>query len=230
MWRVLLWSMTAIAVADTLYLAWLWPDWRRLASGPIPQSQFMRTFEARQRTERHPIRLDWHPVSRWQLPRSLKRAVVVAEDCRFYSHHGIDFEAIGDALRYDWEAKRFAYGASTISQQTVKNLFLSADRSPLRKWHELVLTLAMEAHLSKQRILELYLNDAEFGPGIYGAEAAAEHYWGIPASDLDLEQSIELAATLPDPREDNPRSRTRAFIERRDKILHNMDLLIQPNP
>jgi len=146
------------------------------------------------------------------------RAVIVAEDSRFYEHEGVDLEALKEAMEYNLSQKRLAYGASTLSQQITKNLFLNPSRNPLRKWHELVLTLGMERNLSKRRILEYYLNLAEFGRGIYGVEAAARYYWDVPVSRLSWRESIELAATLPSPVANNPRSNTRAFKRRVNKI------------
>ncbi len=121
-------------------------------------------------------------------------------------------------MEYNLSKQRMVYGASTISQQTVKNLFLSPSRDPLRKWHELVLTLGMERNLSKQRILEYYLNVAEFGRGIYGVDAAARHYWDVPVYRLGRREAIELAATLPSPVRHNPATRTRAFNKRVQRI------------
>ena len=146
------------------------------------------------------------------------RAIVVAEDARFYEHSGIDMEALQAAMEYNLSEKRLVYGGSTISQQTVKNIFLSASRNPLRKWHELLLTIGMERNLTKKRILELYLNVAEFGRGVYGVEAAARYYWGIPASRLSANQAIQLAATLPSPVAHNPDTKTRFFNKRVRKI------------
>ena len=152
------------------------------------------------------------------MPRDLRRAVITAEDARFYEHHGIDLLAFIDAMDTNLELKEFKYGGSTISQQTIKNLYFSSARNPLRKWHELVLTLGMEMKVSKQRILTTYLNIAEFGEGIYGAEAAAQYYWHIPARLLNERQCAELAASLPSPKKSNPQSRSRYFTQRADKI------------
>ena len=146
------------------------------------------------------------------------RALIVAEDSRFYTHAGVDLEAFQAAMEENISKKQFIYGGSTISQQTVKNMFLSASRNPLRKWHELVITLGMERNLSKKRILEIYLNVAEFGRGVYGVEAASLHYWGVPSSELSARQAIELAATLPSPIKHNPATRTRAFENRVRRI------------
>ena len=146
------------------------------------------------------------------------RALIVAEDANFYSHRGVDIDALKEAMEYNLSEKRLIYGGSTISQQTVKNVFLSPSRNPLRKWHELVLTIGMERSLSKKRILEHYINVAEFGRGIYGVDAAARYYWGIPASRLSIRQAIELAATLPSPVDNNPKTRTNFFNRRIKKI------------
>ncbi len=208
--------------ADAAYLAWIWPDWNALANGPVPRSRFIERYE--QERARH---ADWPPL-RWkavpyaQIPDHLRRAAVVAEDSRFYTHSGIDLQAIHEAMDYNLEQGRIVYGASTISQQTVKNLFLSPSRDPLRKWHELLLTWRMERHLSKRRILELYLNVAEFGQGIYGVQAAARHYWNVSVQELTPWQAIQLVATLPSPREDNPATRTRTFHHRVDKIARHL--------
>lgn len=148
----------------------------------------------------------------------MTRALIVAEDAHFYSHNGIDTDALKEVMEYNLSKKRFVYGGSTISQQTIKNIFLSPSRNPLRKWHEFVLTIGMERNLSKKRILSLYLNIAEFGRGIYGVNAAAQYYWGIPASRLSVKQAVELAATLPAPVKHNPNTRTKFFLKRVKKI------------
>lgn len=212
---------------DTLYLYWTWPDWEKLATGPIPKSSFIQAYEA---AEKKPAPLRWQPVPYAQISPWMRRAVIVAEDSRFYSHEGVDLEAMREAIEYNWEQGRVVYGASTISQQTAKNLFLSPSRNPLRKWHELVLTWGMESNLKKRRILELYLNVAEFGPGIYGVEAAARRYWGINAVDLGFEEAIELAATLPSPKHDNPATRTRSFLQRKEKIRRHFQIAISAAP
>ena len=121
-------------------------------------------------------------------------------------------------MKYNLARGRMVYGGSTISQQTAKNLFLSPSRNPLRKWHELILTLTMEGHLSKRRIMEYYLNVAQFGRGIFGVDAAARHYWGIPASRLSRRQAIELAASLPSPSATNPSARSKTYLSRVNKI------------
>lgn len=219
--RTLHWGLRLLPVLimmDFGYLVGIWPDWDLYTEGPIQRSSFIRSYEfERHRHEDWP-RLRWNPVSIEVIPRSMVRAVIVAEDARFYEHEGVDVEALKEAMEYNLSEKRLVYGGSTISQQTVKNVFLSPSRNPLRKWHELLLTVGMERNLSKKRILEHYLNVAEFGRGIYGVDAAARHYWGVSASRLTSRQAIELAATLPSPVDNNPRTRTRSFRNRVNKI------------
>jgi monofunctional biosynthetic peptidoglycan transglycosylase len=207
-----------IVVMDTGYLIGIWPDWKIYAEGPILKSNFIRTYVTERYRHRDWPELRWQPVSINEIPQHMSRALIVAEDARFYSHSGIDTEALKDAMERNFSEKRFVFGGSTISQQTIKNIFLNPSRNPLRKWHEFVLTLGMEQNLRKKRILELYLNLAEFGRGIYGVNAAALYYWGIPASELSETQAIELAATLPSPVENNPATRTKAFLKRVDRI------------
>jgi monofunctional glycosyltransferase len=144
------------------------------------------------------LRHTWVPYSR--ISEHLKRAVVAAEDAKFLDHEGFDWEAIQEAMRKNEKRGRVVAGASTISQQLAKNLFLSGDRSWLRKAQEAAITWMMERTLSKRRILEIYLNVAEWGEGIFGAEAAARHHFAVPASALSVEQSAWLAAILPSPR------------------------------
>jgi monofunctional biosynthetic peptidoglycan transglycosylase len=211
------------ALADAYYLSTLLRTFGALASGPPPRSAFMRAYESER--ARHPGQppLDWRPVPLDRVSPHLQRALVVAEDSRFWTHDGVDVEALREAFSTNLERGDVVFGGSTISQQTAKNLFLSGSRDPLRKWHELVLALAMERRLSKRRILELYVNVAEFGLGVYGAEAAAWRYFGVPAAELSPWQAAELAASLPSPRRHNPSTDTRSFRNRRDRVLAHIE-------
>lgn len=223
--RVLRWTlriMLIAAIVDLFYLTLTWPDWKTLAAGPIPKSSFMEEYGARRAQDQRLPRLRWRPVPFAAIPKTLIRAVILAEDARFYEHSGFDLIAFKEAMSYNLAEGRLALGASTISQQTVKNLFLSPSRDPLRKWHELVLTWGMERNLSKRRILELYLNIAEFGTGIYGVQAASEAYFGVPVSQISTEQAAALAATLPSPDHNNPATRTGFFERRAAKILRRL--------
>ncbi len=213
-WKILL----LIFVMDTGYLIGIWPDWKIYAEGPIQQSSFIRNYISEHYRHRDWPRLRWQPVSINKIPKHMVRALIVAEDARFYSHSGIDTDALKEVMEYNLSKKRFIYGGSTISQQTIKNIFLSPSRNPMRKWHEFALTIGMERNISKKRILSLYLNIAEFGRGIYGVNAAAKYYWGIPASRLSTKQAVELAATLPAPVKHNPKTRSKFFLKRVRKI------------
>lgn len=220
--RSLRWALRLLLiflVIDLIYVAVIWPDWKHLASGAIPKSSFMQLYEAKQKGRDWP-KLQWQPVSLARIPRHMQRAVIVAEDSRFYEHSGFDLIAIREALDYNIDRGRVVFGASTITQQTVKNLYLSPSRNPLRKWHEMFLTWGIEHHLRKSRILELYLNIVEFGRGIYGVQAAARHYYGEDVEQLTMAQAAELAATLPSPVKNNPGTRTQAFDRRVQRILN----------
>ena len=220
--RSLRWALRILLiflVVDLVYVAAIWPDWRHLASGAVPKSSFMQIYETKQKGHDWP-KLQWQPVPLARIPRHMLRAVIVAEDSRFYEHSGFDLIAIREALDYNIDRGRVVFGASTITQQTVKNLYLSPSRNPLRKWHEMFLTWGIEHHLRKSRILELYLNVVEFGRGIYGVQAAARHYYGEDVEQLTVAQAAELAATLPSPVKNNPATRTQAFDRRVQRILN----------
>src|SRR2546426_4302324 len=172
-----------------------------------------------------------HPTALRDISPVLQRMVIIAEDSRFRTHHGIDPAEIADAVGIDqtkgwrgtivaaWRHRDRLRGASTITQQLAKNLYLSSSRNPLRKVKETVTALRLELALSKDRILELYLNVAEWGPGIWGADAASGAYFAVPASRLTQEQAAELAATLPHPRTSNPTFRPERTLARRGLIL-----------
>ena len=216
---IILLALSGLVLLDGLYLYSRVPDWSAYAQGSIPKSSFMRNYENVRVDHRDWPALRWRPIPLSAMPKHLRRAVIVAEDSRFYEHNGIDLIAFREAMKLNLKKGKIAYGASTISQQTVKNLFLSPSRDPLRKWHELVLTLMMERRLSKSRILKIYLNIAEFGRGIYGVEAAAQYYFGKSASALTVAEAAGLAASLPSPVKSNPATRSRYFVRHRDTIL-----------
>src|SRR6266853_420246 len=130
----------------------------------------------------------------------LKRAIIVAEDAKFVYHEGFDWEGIQRAMDKNQRRGKIVAGGSTITQQLAKNLFLSGERSLLRKGQEAILTAMLEASMDKRRIFEIYLNVAEWGENVFGAEAAARHYFGVEAASLEPEQAARLAAMLPRPR------------------------------
>ena len=215
--RYALLGLLAFILIDAVYLISIWPDWNDYRHGQIRKSSFIKQYQ-RQREENDWPPIKWTPVAFSSISKNMIRAAIVAEDANFYWHSGFDIEAFWSAMQHNFEEKRLVYGASTISQQTVKNLFFTPSRNPLRKWHELLLTLAMERQLPKQRILELYLNIVEFGRGVYGVEAAARHYWGISAAHLSPYPAIQLAASLPAPVTHNPHSNTGFFKRKVRKI------------
>ena len=159
----------------------------------------------------------WVPLDR--ISPYLVQAVVISEDDKFWDHKGFDFAAIKTALEKDIKKKTWRYGGSTITQQLAKNLFLSPSRNPLRKLREIILTRRLESALTKKRILELYLNVVEWGNGIFGAEAASRHYYGLPASNLNPQQAARMAVVLPSPRRYNPLSGTKYIEDRAREVL-----------
>jgi len=173
----------------------------------------------------------FRPTPLTEISPVLQRMVIIAEDSRFHTHHGIDPAEIADALGLNdargfwpgvhaaWQHRDRLRGASTITQQLAKNLYLSPSCNPLRKIKEAVTALRLEAMLSKDRILELYLNVVEWGPGIWGVDAASHAYFGVPPSRLTEEQAAELAATLPHPLTSNPTFRPDRMLARRTLIL-----------
>jgi monofunctional glycosyltransferase len=163
----------------------------------------------------------WVPLSR--ISPNLRRAVVAAEDASFFAHEGFDWEGMKDAALYNLEKGELKRGGSTITQQLAKNLYLSSERSLLRKAHEALITRLLEYHLTKDRILELYLNVAEWGVGVYGAEAAARHHFQKPARELTAEEAAWLAAILPAPRRYDPMRKTGALTRRYERILQRMN-------
>lgn len=161
----------------------------------------------------------WVPLSK--ISPYAAKAVLIAEDDKFYSHEGFDFEAMQKALEKDIKAGKLKYGGSTISQQLAKNLFLSPTKNPLRKVKEAILTWRIENNLSKRRILELYLNVAEWGDGIFGIEAASRHYFGKSAAELSPMEAARLAVVLPNPLKLNPAG-TSKYVESRAEIVYGI--------
>lgn len=165
------------------------------------------------------IRQIWVPLN--QISPYLIKAVLIAEDDKFFRHEGFDFEAIKRAIEKNIQAGRIKYGGSTITQQTAKNLFLSPSRNPIRKIQEAILTYRLEKTLSKKRILEIYLNIAEWGEGIFGIESASRHYFRKPASALTPWESALLASVLPNPLKYNP-LKPSPYVERRAKLIYSI--------
>jgi len=216
--RYAAWFAVAAAAAflalQLSYLVRLW-WWRDHDPGP---TSFMKEHmaELRKRDPGAKLRQVWLPYDR--ISPSLKRAVVVAEDSRFVDHEGFDWDAIEKAREKNQKRGRVVAGGSTISQQLAKNLFLSGARTPWRKGQEALITVMIEHVMEKRRILEIYLNVIEWGDGVFGAEAAARHYYGVGAASLGPEAAARLAAIVPDPRRYD-HNRTSAFIARKSQTI-----------
>jgi monofunctional biosynthetic peptidoglycan transglycosylase len=162
----------------------------------------------------------WVPLS--QISENLQMAVIVAEDDTFFQHQGINYRETWNALKADLEKKRYARGGSTITQQLAKNVFLSKEKTLARKIKEYFLAHEIEQRLPKKKILELYLNEVEWGDGVYGAEAASRIYFGKPASQLEIQEAALLAAMLPNPKYLNPMVRLERVKKRQHRILRLM--------
>jgi monofunctional glycosyltransferase len=162
----------------------------------------MRAEEARAQGQKPRRRQAW--VSLSAVSPNLKNAVLIAEDAAFFQHDGLDYNEIKEAIKINAERLEFARGASTITQQLAKNLYLNPSKNPLRKLKELLITFELERHLSKRRIFELYLNVIEWGDGIYGAEAAARAYFGKSAAELSISDAAALASVIINPRRYSP--------------------------
>lgn len=163
------------------------------------------------------IKKVWVPLHK--ISQYLVKAVLIGEDDKFYKHSGFDIEGIKKAIEKDIKEKKLKYGGSTITQQLAKNLYLSPSKNPVRKIQEAIITWRLEKTLSKKRILELYLNVAEWGEGIFGAEAAARHYFGKSASELSPMEAARLAASLPNPIKYSPAGNSR-FVEKRANLIY----------
>ena len=216
--RVLAWFAVAAAgaflVVQLSYLVRVW--WM---SGHNPETTaFMEAGRERlqEKSAAAKLRHAWVPYDR--ISAHLKRAVVAAEDARFVEHEGFDWDAIEKALEKNRRKGRVVVGGSTISQQLAKNLFLSGERTPWRKGQEALITVMIEYVMDKRRILELYLNVIEWGAGVYGAEAAARHYFGTTASAVGPAQAARLAAMVPNPRYYD-RVRSTPWLERKTRMI-----------
>ena len=179
-----------------------------------------RAAEAEAEGKRFRIKQTWIPLSR--VPKHLRDAVIVAEDGTFFTHGGVDWFEVRESLEKDIHEGRAARGASTITQQLAKNLFLSTSKDPVRKVKELIITFLMERELGKDRILEIYLNIVEWGPGVFGLEAASETYFGTHAENLTLDQSARLAAVIPSPIRHRPDGDSRYVLRRKGIVLERM--------
>lgn len=215
----------AILAFVLLLIAWEWitfPDVAGLATNPPKTTAFMEQRKELLRDQGKDDTIEYRFVPYGKISPNLRRAVLVSEDNAFYEHGGVDVEGMKEALKKDWDKKKLSHGGSTITQQLAKNLYLSPSRNPLRKIKEYFIATSLEKNLSKKRILELYLNVAEFGERTYGAEAAARRYFHKPASSLTPSQAALLAGCLPNPRVMNPGEPNKRLRWRQRMILSRM--------
>ncbi len=218
------WLAAACALL-ALWIGWkalTWPDVAALATENPETTAFIERWREQRRRAGESDAVAWRWVPYGRISPHLKRAVLVAEDIDFFDHEGFAEEEIREALSTAWRERRAPRGASTITQQVAKNLWLSPSYDPLRKVEEALLTRGLERRLEKRRILEIYLNVAELGPGIYGAEAAARHYFGTSAAGLTERQAAELAASLSRPRSWHPGVESRGYRRQVERIEGRM--------
>src|SRR5258706_11119506 len=202
---------------------WRWPAVGRLATDRSATTAFIERCRAQQGAAGRLGRVAWTWTPYSAICPALKRAVLVGEDIGFFSHHGFALAEMQNALEDALRDRELPRGASTISQQLAKNLWLSASRDPLRKAREAILTWQLERTLGKRRILELYLNVVEFGPGVWGVESASRRYFGKPAADLSDDEAALLAASLPSPVAWHPGSPSGAYRRHAEIVRRRMD-------
>jgi monofunctional biosynthetic peptidoglycan transglycosylase len=217
--RRLVLALLAAALGAAVLLWATLPDVRPLAKAWPPTTAFMERRKADLARHGESTRLDWTPVPLSRISPELQRAVVVAEDARFFEHDGVDWDAMRGAMEKNWEKGGLKVGGSTITQQLAKNLYLSPARTPWRKLREILIARRLESTLPKRRILELYLNVIEFGHRTFGAEAAARRYFGESAKDLSRDQAATLAAVIPSPRIYDPKKHPDRVKRRAERIL-----------
>ena len=214
-----------VIVAVVLLVGYEWitfPDVAALATNPPATTAFMEQRKAELRAAGKSDAIDYRWVPYARISPYLRRAVLVAEDDTFFEHGGVDVNALQEAIRKDWAHKKMTHGGSTITQQLAKNLYLSPSRNPLRKVKEYFIARSLESHLSKKRILELYLNVVEMGERVYGAEAASQAYFHTSASALSPSQAALLAGCLPNPRVMSPASPNKRLRFRQRMVLSRM--------
>ena len=211
-----------VCLAGFVAFQFVYPDVSKLRKENPKKTAMMEFRENEwQRTRKnYKINQRWVPLG--AISPYLVKAVLIGEDDKFWQHEGFDYEAMQKAIEKDIKSKKFKLGGSTISQQLAKNLFLSPSKNPVRKVREAIITWRMERALSKKRILELYLNVAEWGDrGVFGIEAASRAYYGKPASALGPEEAARLAAVLPNPRKFNPLGEQR-YVVHRSNLIYNI--------
>lgn len=211
--------ISALILSVGIYF--VYPDVSKLKKTAPKKTAFMeyREEEWSNQGKKKKIVQRWVPLG--NISPYVIKAVIIAEDDKFWSHEGFDYDAIQKAIEKDIKKRKFAFGGSTISQQLAKNLYLSPSKNPIRKVKEAILTWRMERNLSKKRIIELYLNVAEWGDGLFGIGAASQSYFGKSASELTAKEAARLAAVLPNPRKYNPAGSSK-FVENRSERIYQI--------
>jgi monofunctional biosynthetic peptidoglycan transglycosylase len=221
-------AVPAVMFAVLAYAYLSLPDVRPLKTANPSTTAFMELRAREAGAKGQPVRHTHRWVGYNHISPDLKRAVLLAEDAAFWAHEGVDLEQLQTSLEIDWARGRFTRGGSTITQQLAKNLYLSPSKNPLRKLRELIIARRLEAELKKSRILELYLNEIEWGDGIYGVEAAARTYFHRSAAELGPSDAALLAGAIINPRVLNPARPTARLIRRQQLILRRMGAIVPP--
>ena len=221
-------SILAIVGIGFGCLGYTWvtlPDVRPLRQKMPDTTAFMRIRSQEAESAGRKAAFSQRVVRYGAISPLLIRAVLVSEDAAFFAHDGVDYDELKESIELNFEKGEFVRGASTITQQLAKNLYLSSARNPYRKITELLITRRLEAELPKTRILEIYLNVIEWGDGIWGCEAASQRYFGISASDLSADQAALLAGAIPNPRHYSPARPSPGLLKRQQIILRRMSLM-----
>jgi len=213
--------VAGLIISGFIVLQLLTPNVSKLRKENPKKTAMMeyREKEALRKGRKYKVMQIWVPYG--SISPYLVKAVLIGEDDKFWHHEGFDYEAIEKAIEKDVMSGKFKAGGSTITQQLAKNLYLSPSKNPLRKLREAIIAWRLEKALSKRRILELYLNTAEWGEGVFGIEAAARYYYGKPASELGPEEAARLAAVLPNPRKYSPLKDSR-YVNARAGVIYRI--------
>ncbi|NIT62200.1 MAG: monofunctional biosynthetic peptidoglycan transglycosylase [Aliifodinibius sp.] len=223
--RVLIYLISGIffiLCAFVGYAIFTLPDVTELIDTNPTTTSFIEYRKQEAREEGKTLRIHRRWIDWQYIPKVLKRTIVVAEDAAFWVHEGIDWHEVESALRENWEEGKIVRGASTISQQTAKNLYLTPHRNIYRKLKEFLITKELESRLNKRRILEIYLNCIEMGEGIFGIRSASNIYFGKHPSQLDISEMVRLAAILPNPRQLHPNQSSPELAWRSRTILNRL--------
>jgi monofunctional biosynthetic peptidoglycan transglycosylase len=221
-------AAAAVGFGCLIYIYLSLPDVRTLRTSNPSTTAFMELRAREARAQDRPVTKDQRWVSYAHISANLKRAVIVTEDGAFWKHGGIDYDQLRESMEVNWERGEFARGASTITQQLAKNLYLSPSKNPIRKLKELLITRRLEAELTKQRILELYLNVIEWGNGVWGAEAASRRYFHKTSAELTPSESALLAAAIANPHLMNPGHPSARLWRRQQMIMRRMGAVTPP--